>query len=93
MHACMCSISQFIPISLFICTKPQGNYSLKLKRQDYFISKQDRVIKLLLEQQSRHQFVKTMFQKKMRELEKVHELLNGSMSLMEEVNLVPLSLL
>ncbi|XP_062514906.1 HAUS augmin-like complex subunit 3 isoform X2 [Corticium candelabrum] len=53
----------------------RGDYELKQARQDYFMSKQDKVIFYLLQQRGRHEFLSMALEREGRELRDSHRLL------------------
>jgi len=65
------------------CTVLQGNYDLKIARQDYFISKQNEIITQLLLQCSRYNFLTMMNEVEMKSHRNSYYLLSTMKSLLE----------
>jgi hypothetical protein len=56
----------------------RGDYQLKLARQNYFTSKQDKVIHYLLKQRGRHEFISMALEREGRQLRDSHRLLSAA---------------
>lgn len=59
-----------------------GNFDLKISRQDYFISKQDEVIQLLLLQNSRYEFLSILYEMEAKSHRDTHYLLSSARSIL-----------
>jgi len=60
----------------------EGNYDLKIFRQDYFLSKQSEVINQLLLQCSRNYFLTMMYEIELKEHRKIYHLIESSRTLL-----------
>jgi HAUS augmin-like complex subunit 3 len=64
--------------ALQVSTVLHGDYSLKIARQDYFTSKQDKVISYLLAQTSRQELLSMLYEVELRRHRDTHRLLSAA---------------
>lgn len=79
LHECMEQIPRMLQevSELQSTTVLEGSYDLRLARQDYHLSKQDRVLQHLLSQKSRHQFLVKCFDAEEKRMRLTHNLLEA----------------